>query len=238
VSAGRIFVVDDEAQIRKFLRIALEAHGLAVDEAATAAEGIARCASEQPDLVILDLGLPDQDGKAVVARIREWSAVPILVLSVRQAEAEKVSALDAGANDYVVKPFGMAELLARVRALLRTTGGSEAAAEIAVGELTVDFARHEVRLAGEPVKLTRREFDLLGMLARHAGRIVTHRQLLREIWGKAHENDTQYLRVFVSQLRHKLGDDPADPKYILNEPGVGYRMIDRPPPGGERPSGR
>ncbi len=232
MSARRILVVDDEAQIRKFLRIALEAHDLAVSEAATAAEGIAHCATDAPDLVILDLGLPDSDGKAVVGRIREWSQVPILVLSVRQAESEKVAALDAGANDYVVKPFGMPELLARVRALLRTgSGGEEAAAEVAVGELTVDFARHEVRLSGEPVKLTRREFDLLGVLARHAGRIVTHGQLLREIWGKAHENDTQYLRVFVSQLRHKLGDDPADPRFILNEPGVGYRMIDRAPGG-------
>ncbi len=230
MSGRRILVVDDEAQIRKFLRIALEAHDLTVSEAATAAEGIARCATDTPDLVILDLGLPDADGKAVVERIREWSKVPILVLSVRQAESEKVAALDAGANDYVVKPFGMPELLARVRALLRVgSGGEEPAAELTVGDLTVDFARHEVRLAGEPVKLTRREFDLLGVLARHAGRIVTHGQLLREIWGKAHENDTQYLRVFVSQLRHKLGDDPADPRFILNEPGVGYRMIDGAP---------
>ena len=226
----RILVVDDEAQIRKFLRIALEAHGLKVSEAASGAEGVAKCAAEQPELVILDLGLPDQDGKSVISRIREWSEVPILVLSVRQAELEKVAALDAGANDFVVKPFGMAELLARVRALMRSGGGGEAPARVTVGDLAVDFARHEVRLSGEPVRLTRREFDLLGMLARNAGRIVTHGQLLRGIWGKAHENDTQYLRVFVSQLRHKLGDDPADPKYILNEPGVGYRMIERPPP--------
>ncbi len=223
----RILVVDDEAQIRKFLRIALEAHGLRVSEAASGAEGVAKCAAEQPELVILDLGLPDQDGKSVISRIREWSEVPILVLSVRQAELEKVAALDAGANDFVVKPFGMAELLARVRALMRSAGG-EAPARVTVGDLAVDFARHEVRLFGEPVRLTRREFDLLGMLARNAGRIVTHGQLLRGIWGKAHENDTQYLRVFVSQLRHKLGDDPADPKYILNEPGVGYRMVDQP----------
>jgi two-component system KDP operon response regulator KdpE len=179
--------------------------------------------------VILDLGLPDHDGKDVVRRIREWSEVPILILSVRQAETEKVAALDAGANDYVVKPFGIAELLARVRALLRRGGqGGEGAdaSEIVVGDLTVDVARHEVRLAGKPVKLTRKEFDLLHMLARHAGRILTHGQLLREVWGKAHEGDTQYLRVFVSQLRHKLDDDPAQPKYILNEPGVGYRMLE------------
>jgi len=231
VTDRRILVVDDEAQIRKFLRIALEAHGLTVVEAASGAEAIAKCVTDQPQLVILDLGLPDQDGKSLIGRIREWSEVPILVLSVRQAELEKVAALDAGANDFVVKPFGMAELLARVRALMRGAGGGDAAVEVVVGDLTIDFARHEVRLAGEPVRLTRREFELLGTLARNAGRIVTHGQLLRGIWGKAHENDTQYLRVFVSQLRHKLGDDPADPKYILNEPGVGYRMIDRPPSG-------
>ena len=229
MNAGRILVIDDEAQIRKFLRIALEAHGMGVSEAATGADAIAKCAIEQPDLVILDLGLPDEDGTTVVGRIREWSAVPILVLSVRQAEMDKVAALDAGANDYVVKPFGMAELLARVRALLRTAGAPAVTAEATVGDLTVDFARHEVRLAGETIKLTRREFELLGMLARHAGRIVTHGQLLREIWGKAHEHDTQYLRVFVSQLRHKLKDDPADPRYIVNEPGVGYRMLDQSP---------
>jgi two-component system KDP operon response regulator KdpE len=229
MNGPRILVVDDEAQIRKFLRIALEAHGFVVSEAVAGAEGIGKSATEAPDLVILDLGLPDHDGKEVVRRIREWSAVPILILSVRQAEAEKVAALDAGANDYVVKPFGIAELLARVRALLRRGaqgGEGTGASEIMVGDLTVDLARHEVRLAGVPVKLTRKEFDLLHMLARHAGRILTHGQLLREVWGKAHEGDTQYLRVFISQLRHKLGDDPGAPKYILNEPGVGYRMLE------------
>ena len=221
-----ILVVDDEAQIRKFLRIALQAHGLKVSEASNGAEGIAKFVTEKPDLVILDLGLPDQDGKEVISRIREWSKVPILVLSVRQAELEKVAALDAGANDFVIKPFGIAELLARVRVLMRS-GSSESATEVAVGDLIINFARHEVRLAGQPVRLTPREFDLLGMLARNAGRIVTHSQLLRGIRGSAHETDTQYLRVFVSQLRHKLGDDPADPKYIFNELGVGYRMIDQ-----------
>lgn len=226
--SGRILVVDDEAQIRKFLRIALEASGFEVVEAAQGAEGVARCATAAPALVILDLGLPDMDGKEVVRRIREWSEVPILVLSVRQSEAEKVSALDAGASDYVVKPFGIAELLARVRALLRRGAqpGAATPSEIVVGALTVDLARHEVRLGGELVKLTRKEFDLLRVLAQNAGRILTHGQILREVWGKAHENDTQYLRVFVSQLRHKLHDDPADPKYILNEPGVGYRMLE------------
>jgi two-component system KDP operon response regulator KdpE len=230
MTSPRILIIDDEAQIRKFLRISLEAHGFVVHEAVRGAEGIGKSATETPDLVILDLGLPDYDGKEVVRRIREWSDVPILILSVRQSETEKVAALDAGANDYVVKPFGIAELLARVRALLRNGrpgAEGEEGPEISVGDLTVDLARHEVRLAGKPVKLTRKEFELLRMLSRHAGRILTHGQLLREVWGKAHEADTQYLRVFVSQLRHKLGDDPAHPKYILNEPGVGYRMLER-----------
>lgn len=225
--SGSILIVDDEPQIRKFLRIALEASGFAVVEASNGAEGVARCATTAPSLVILDLGLPDIDGQDVVRRIREWSEVPILVLSVRQSEAEKVALLDAGANDYVVKPFGIQELLARIRALLRRGGRPEpaATAEIVVGALAIDLARHEVRVDGEPVKLTPKEFDLLRVLAQNAGRILTHGQILREVWGKAHEHDTQYLRVFISQLRHKLHDDPADPRFILNEPGVGYRML-------------
>jgi two-component system, OmpR family, KDP operon response regulator KdpE len=230
MSGSTILVVDDEAQIRKFLRIALEANGFTVCEAATGGQGVARAATDTPDLVILDLGLPDLDGKEVIRRVREWSGVPILILSVRQAEAEKVAALDAGANDYVVKPFSVAELLARVRALLRTGSRQgvqqDEPAIFVVGDLAVDLARHEVHLGREPVKLTRKEFELLSVLARNAGRILTHGQLLREVWGKAHENDTQYLRVFVSQLRRKLNDDPASPRFILNEPGVGYRMLE------------
>lgn len=224
----RILVIDDELQIQKILRIALEANGFEVVAATKGSEGVAKCAVDRPDLVILDLGLPDLDGKDVVVRIREWSPVPILILSVRGAEAQKVAVLDAGANDYVVKPFGMAELLARVRALLRSAGrvGQPEPAELTVGDLTVDVARHEVRLKGEAIKLTRKEFDLLRVLVANAGRIVTHAHLLREVWGKAHEHDTQYLRVFVGQLRQKLGDDPARPTYILNEPGVGYRFLD------------
>lgn len=226
----RILVVDDEPQIQKLLRIALEAHEFTVVTVGRGADGIARAAIEKPDLVILDLGLPDMDGKDVVARIREWSTVPILILSVREGEAEKVAALDGGANDYVVKPFGVAELLARVRALLRGVIPDlvPEPAEIIVGDLVIDVPRHEVRQRGAAVKLTRKEFDLLRLLARHAGQIVTHQQLLRGVWGKAHEADTQYLRVFVGQIRQKLGDDPANPTYILNEPGVGYRLIEPP----------
>jgi len=228
-SGARILVIDDEAQIRRFLRVALDAHGYEVLEAGTAREGEGKAATERPDLVILDLGLPDMDGKAVVARIREWSQVPILVLSVRQDEAEKVQALDAGAQDYVVKPFGIKELLARIRTLLRDRkepGSIPEEPVLTVGDLQVDLRAHEVRRGGEPVRLTRKEFDLLAMLARHRGRILTHQTLLNEIWGPAHKDDTQYLRVFVRQLRQKLGDDPAAPRYILNEPGVGYRLLD------------
>ncbi len=227
MTSGRILVVEDDPGIRKFLRVALEAQGFEIGEAASGKDGAGKAAVATPDLVILDLGLPDMDGKEVIARIREWSEVPILILSVRQAEAEKVAALDAGANDYVVKPFGIAELLARVRALLRLSRSAVAAVpEIVHDDLRIDLARHEVTLAGEPVKLTRKEFDLLALLARNAGRIVTHRQLLNDIWGPAHEHDLQYLRVFIGRLRAKLGDDPAAPRFILNEPGVGYRFLD------------
>ena len=227
MSNGRILVVEDDPGIRKFLRVALEAQGFDIVESASGRDGAGRAAVATPDLVVLDLGLPDMDGKEVIGRIREWSEVPILILSVRQAEEEKVAALDAGANDYVVKPFGIAELLARVRALLRSSRSAAAAdPEIVYGDLRIDLARHEVALAGEPVKLTRKEFDLLALLARNAGRIVTHRQLLNDIWGPAHEHDVQYLRVFIGRLRAKLGDDPAAPRFLLNEPGVGYRFLD------------
>lgn len=226
---ARILVVDDESQIRRFLRVALEAHAYAVIEAATGLDAVQKAATEEPDLIVLDLGLPDMDGKDVIVKVRQWSQTPILVLSVRQAEAEKVEALDAGAQDYVVKPFGIKELLARVRTLLRDRSPSDDAvnhAIVEIGDLHIDVAAHEARKDGKPLKLTRKEFDVLWTLARHAGRIVTHQTLLHEVWGKAHEHDTQYLRVFVRQLRQKLGDDPASPRYIMNEPGVGYRMLE------------
>lgn len=227
MNTGRILLIEDDPGIRRFLRVAFEAHGFTMEEDASGTGGIAKAATVQPDLVVLDLGLPDMDGKAVIKRIREWSKVPILILSVRQSEEEKVAALDAGANDYVVKPFGIAEMLARVRALLRSaSGGAAPDTEIVRGDLRIDLARHEVTLAGDPVKLTRKEFDLLALLARNAGRILTHRQLLADIWGLAHEHDLQYLRVFIGRLRAKLGDDPAAPRFILNEPGVGYRFLD------------
>jgi two-component system, OmpR family, KDP operon response regulator KdpE len=225
-AVARILIVDDESQIRRFLRVALEAHAYAVAEAATGQEGVQAAAIGAPDLVVLDLGLPDMDGKQVVARIREWSQVPILVLSVRQAEAEKVAALDAGAQDYVVKPFGIQELLARIRTLLRDRSAPAGEALVTIGDLAIDVAAHEAHVGDRPLRLTRKEFDVLWMLARHAGRIVTHQTLLREVWGRAHEHDTQYLRVIVRQLRQKLGDDAAHPRYIMNEPGVGYRLLE------------
>ncbi len=222
----RILVVDDEPQIRKFLRISLSAEGYEVVEAPRGEDGVAKCATSQPNLVILDLGLPDLDGQQVIGRIREWSDVPIIVLSVRTKDQEKVSALDSGANDYVTKPFSIEELLARIRAALRAKlQGVAASSEFVVGELVVDVPRHKVAVAGEEVKLTRKEFDLLRMLAQNAGRIVTHRQILREVWGPAHEDDVHYLRIYIGHLRQKLGDDPANPKYIESEPGVGYRLI-------------
>ena len=228
MSSGRILIIEDEPQIRKFLRIAMEANGFEVVEAANGRDGIGKAATGSPDLVILDLGLPDMDGKNVIGRIREWSEVPVLILSVRDAEGEKVAALDTGANDYVVKPFGIAELLARVRSLLRTSKvtSGEQNAVIHHGDLLIDLSRHVVMLAGKPIRLTPKEFDLLALLARHAGRILTHRQILHDIWGPAHEDDPQYLRVFVGRLRQKLGDDPAQPRFILNEPGVGYRFLE------------
>lgn len=227
----RILIVDDEPQIRKFLRISLTAHGYDVVEAARGGDGIERCATEQPDLVVLDLGLPDMDGQEVIARIREWSTVPIVVLSVRAGEADKVAALDGGANDYVGKPFGIAELLARVRAALRTRSiqAGEPPSEIVAGDLHVDLARRTVKVAGKEVKLSRKEFEILGLLARNAGRIVTHQHMLRSVWGPAHEHQVHYLRVYVGHIRAKLGDDPADPRYVANEPGVGYRLLEPDP---------
>ncbi|HSX72423.1 MAG TPA: response regulator, partial [Pseudomonas sp.] len=219
-----ILVIDDEAQIRKFLRISLSAQGYRVLEAGNGSEGLAQAALERPDLVVLDLGLPDMDGKQVLGELREWSQVPVLVLSVRASEGEKVLALDGGANDYVTKPFGIQEFLARVRALLRQ-GGSGEPQEAAVdsGPLRVDFAYRRVSLDGAEVALTRKEYAVLAMLARHLGRVVTQQQLLKEIWGPSHVEDSHYLRVVVGHLRQKLGDDPAVPRFIVTEAGVGYR---------------
>jgi two-component system, OmpR family, KDP operon response regulator KdpE len=224
MSGARILLVEDEAPIRRFLRIALEAEGHHVSEAATARDGIRLAALDSPAAVILDLGLPDMDGLEVLRELRRWSSVPVLILSVRAGEAGKVEALDAGAQDYVTKPFGTRELLARLRGLLRDHGTAERGAVIEVAELRIDAAAHAATLDGRPLHLTRREFDLLWLLASNAGRLVTGPMILRHVWGPAHERDTQYLRVYVGQLREKLGDAAADPRWIFTEPGVGYRF--------------
>lgn len=224
--AALILIIDDEAPIRRFLRVALEAEGHAVSEAGTARDGISAIARETPALVVLDLGLPDADGLTVLREVRGWSAVPVLILSVRANEAGKVAALDAGAQDYVVKPFGIKEFLARIRGLLRDRGAEATSAVLTFGPLRIDAVDHSASLDGTPLHLTRREFDLLWMLASHRGRLVTHSMILKAIWGPAHVEDSQYLRVYIRQLRQKLGDNAASPRFILTEPGVGYRLAE------------
>ena len=222
---NRVLVIDDEAPIRRFLRIALEAEGYAVEEAERGRLGLEKATTWAPDLVIVDLGLPDLDGKEVVRAIREWSQIPVLVLSVRDGEAEKIDAFDVGANDYVTKPFATGELLARLRALLRRQSpAKKEEPQLTFGTLMIDFAKHQVSVDGANAKLTRKEFEVLAFLARNAGRLVTHRQLLTLVWGPAHLEDTHYLRIAVGHIREKIGDDAANPKYILTEPGIGYRM--------------
>ncbi|MEG0862786.1 MAG: response regulator [Pseudomonas sp.] len=221
-----LLVIDDEPQIRKFLRISLSSQGYKVVEAATGAEGLTQAALTRPDLVVLDLGLPDMDGQQVLRELREWSAVPVLVLSVRASEIQKVEALDNGANDYVTKPFGIQEFLARVRALLRQAPQT-AATDVApsFGPLTVDLAFRKVTLDGVEVALTRKEYALLAQLATHPGRVITQQQLLKDIWGPTHVDDSHYLRIVVAHVRQKLGDDPTAPRFIITEPGVGYRLV-------------
>ncbi|HJR10383.1 MAG TPA: response regulator [Rhodanobacteraceae bacterium] len=226
----RVLVIDDEAQIRRFLDIGLRAEGYEVLQAATAAEGLALAATREPDLMILDLGLPDRDGHEVLAELRQWSQMPVLMLSVRSAETEKVRALDAGANDYVTKPFGIQELMARLRALLRDralAGAEEAHPRYDDDRLSIDLARREVVLDGSPLSLTRKEYAVLALMLRHTGRVVTQQQLLREVWGASHVQDSQYLRIVIGKLRQKLGDDPAQPRWLKTEPGVGYRFVGR-----------
>lgn len=223
--APRILVIDDENAIRRFLNIALSSGGFDVIEAGRGRLGIELAATTAPDAVVLDLGLPDMDGKDVIAAIREWSRVPILILSVRDAESEKIAALDLGADDFVTKPFATGELLARLRALLRNRLDRAAEPiEIALGGLVLNLAKRSLAVDGREVKLTRKEFDVIALLARHAGRLVGHRQLLSSIWGPAHLADTHYLRIAIGHLRDKMGDDAANPRFILTEPGVGYRL--------------
>lgn len=223
----RILIVDDEPQIQRFLKPALVAGGYAVAQAATGREALRQIDEFRPDAIVLDLGLPDMDGKTIILQMRQTSDTPIIVLSAREQEAEKIAALDLGANDYVAKPFGIAELLARVRAALRPRRGQGVDAPLLrIGDIAIDIPAHRVTCGDEPVVLTPKEFDLLVLLAQNAGRVMTHRQLLANVWGPAHVEDTQYLRVFIGQLRAKLERNPAEPSLIATEPGVGYRMIE------------
>lgn len=224
-----VLLVEDDAGIRRFVRAALESEGCTVHEAASCERGRIELASRRPDLLVLDLGLPDGDGMAVLAELRAWSGMPVLVLSARSDEADKVAALDAGADDYLAKPFGVGELLARVRALLRRAmRPPQAAARVAFGEVELDLEQRRVTRAGEPVHLTPIEFRLLGLLAAAAGRVVTQRQLLAGAWGPNHVEHAHYLRVYMAGLRRKLESDPRLPVHILTEPGVGYRLALEP----------
>ena len=229
---ARILIVDDEPQIRKFVDISLRSQGYATLLAATGQEGLTALASKGADLVVLDLGLPDRDGRQVLADLRQWSDVPVIVLTVRADEAEKVALLDGGANDYMTKPFGVDELMARIRASLRSARpGREAAAVLDDGHLRVDLAGREVHLDGLPVALSRKEFALLALLAGQPGRLITQGQILKALWGPTHADDAHYLRILVSKLRHKLGDDASMPRYLITEPGVGLRFVLTDKPG-------
>ena len=220
-----ILVIDDEPQIHRFLRPTLVAAGFAVESAITGAQALQKFRAALPELVILDLGLADMDGRTVLATIRATSSVPVIILSARDSETEKIALLNAGADDYLSKPFGVGELIARINTALRhAMAASGTIAVFEAGDLKVDTVAHRVTLRGEPIKLTPREYDLLHLLARHAGRLLTHQHILREVWGPGHGDDAQYLRVFVSRLRQKIEVDAAQPRLLLTESGVGYRL--------------
>ena len=220
----RVLVVDDERAIRRFLRASLDAHGYTVLEASTGKDALVAVVDNRPDLILLDLGLPDMDGVEVTRQLREWTRIPIIVLSVREAEATKVEALDAGADDYLTKPFSMGELLARIRVTLRHVAEPAGEPVLAVGALRVDWARRLVSMGENAIVLTPTEYDLLRALAQHAGKVLTHRHLLREVWGAAFEPETLLLQVNVSNLRRKIEPDPSRPRYVITEVGVGYRL--------------
>jgi len=223
-SGSKILIIDDEVAIRRLLRVSLKSQGYSVIEAANGKEGVEQAAISNPDLIVLDLGLPDMDGLRVLKSIREWGQIPIIILTVKDSEIDKVTLLDSGANDYVTKPFGVPELLARVRVALRSSYSSDGEPLFTNGPLEIDYAAHTVKLNGDEVKLTDTEYRLLSLLARNAGKLVTQRQLLKEVWGISAIEHTHYLRIYVAQLRHKLEKDPSRPQMIITEPGVGYRM--------------
>jgi two-component system KDP operon response regulator KdpE len=220
----RVLIIDDEVQIRRLLRVALEGAGYEIHEADAGQPGLQAVAVVRPEVIVLDLGLPDFDGLTVLKRLREWSTTPVVVLTVRDSESDKVSALDAGADDYVTKPFSTAELLARLRAAQRRARSPEDVSIFTVGDLAVDLAKRQVRKAGVELKLTATEYALLRLFVRHAGRVLTHRHILREVWGPKSEEHRQYLRVYVTHLRQKIERDPAKPLLIRTEPGIGYRF--------------
>jgi two-component system KDP operon response regulator KdpE len=220
----KILVIDDENPIRRFLKIALEAHGFAMLEAETGRDGLVQAAMTRPDVIVLDLGLPDMEGLDVLRRLREWGHMPVIVLSVRNADEDKIALLDAGADDYLTKPFSAGELIARIRVALRHSAPAAHEGVFYSGPLEVDLSSRKVRVSGRSVKLTATEYDLLRMFVRNAGRVLTHRQILKEIWGTASGEEMQYLRVYVSQLRRKIESDPTNPQLILTETGVGYRL--------------
>jgi len=222
---ARILIIDDEPQIRRLLKVSLTAHGYEIDEAKTGQEGINRAAIFTPDLILLDLGLPDIDGKAVVAAIREWSKVPILILTARDQESEKIEALDVGADDYVTKPFSMGELLARLRVALRHAVTTEQSPIVNCGDLVVDLVGRHVMKNDKEIKLTPTEYEILKVLAQNIGKVLTHKYLLKSVWGNAYNEDTHYIRVYIGQLRRKVEENPAQPKYIITESGVGYRLM-------------
>ncbi len=236
---NKILIIDDEPQIRRFLHIGLGAQGYVVSEAEAGRQGLAQAADTNPDLVILDLGLPDLDGMVVLKKLRDFYKAPIIILSVRNRESEIVQALDSGANDYVVKPFGIQELLARIRGLIKAFGPAEQSVrEFQDGRVHIDLQERKLKVDGEQIKLSRKEFELLKRLINNAGRLVTQQQLLREIWGGTHVEDTHYLRIFIGRLRTKLGDDPSSPRYIETEPGVGYRFLPSVEPVQATPDGQ
>ncbi len=221
-------IIDDELQIRRLLRVCLESNGYRVLEATTGQEGITEAAQHPPDVVVLDLGLPDMDGVTVLKRLREWSRVPVLVLSVRDREEDKVAALDNGADDYVTKPFGTAELLARLRVAQRHSLPAGESPVFRAGGVEVDLTARTVKLKGADVKLTATEYSLLRLFVQHSGKVLTHRQILKEVWGQGYVEQTHYLRVYIAHLREKLEADPAKPRLITTEPGVGYRLMTDP----------
>jgi two-component system KDP operon response regulator KdpE len=220
----RVLVVDDERAIRRFLQVSLAAHGHTIFEAESGQGALEAVVAHRPDVIILDLGLPDMDGVAVTQRLREWSQTPIIILSVREHETDKIAALDAGADDYLTKPFSVGELMARLRVALRHTSPTDYTPIFHTGALTVDLARRVVTVAGREAQLTPTEYDLLKLLVSHAGKVLTHHQILRQVWGMGYEDETHLLRVNISNLRRKLEADPTRPAYIVTEPGVGYRL--------------